>query len=236
MISFLFNLILCANEEDYLFGSYSEFADKEVPLIKRYPTIRPGQKLYMNPSSGGISEAIKFTAKSESEAKAFFSKKLSPETEDYKSVIKKLKYPKFRTQFCTMSTYEVFRDRGELGPKYQGRYFQILTFFISCKREENNYNIVFVPFTVSLMAKTFLWCEYDPRYWGNLPEIKYADIISVSSPKTVLDNVFSYLDQGTKVLDSETRVMFSTLTIEKIFSRLSCFIEAEREKFVELPY
>ena len=232
MFSFLFHLVLCVNTEDYLFGQHSEFgADNNNYFFYKNSVVRPGQKLHMNPSSGGASKAIKFTAKSESQAKAFFGEKLSKK--DYDSVKKKLKYPKFRIQLCTMTTNEVFIDRPKpINPQYQGRYFEIKTHFISCKKDGNNYNIVYAPFTVSLMAKTFLWHKNpSPKRWYTQYEVTYQDVIDFSSPKTIADNVMSYIESGTLVTDSHIRVSFSASSIEKIFSRLHPFIEPEKQKF-----
>ena len=220
------HLISCFNQEDYLIGKKADCYGEIYPFF-RFSHILPGQKLYPSSSKGGVSNIVRFTAKSQSEAENFFRKMLS-ETKDYQSVIAKLKYPKFRVQLNTMSTHEVY----DSDSVFDGRCFEIKSHFISFNKEGNNYNIVYAPFTVSLISRTFFTYEANLNHW--LGEVVYESYRVYDS--FYEDEGFMTLKNGYRLINAPFRYLISAENIEKIYARLSKLVAAEREKFVKLPY
>lgn len=282
------NFILCAEREDYVFGVRSDFSTENPCMFNDHQWIWSGQKLYMNQPIGGVSNAIKFTANSKSEAEEFFKEKLAnmvPRTsyrrssanaasrrtttgrtggrgsssggrtggrtgghrgtgtvaltEAAKNVIAKLKYPRFRIATNLMQTYEQDHlvsgpggGRGRVNREYTGRYFEIKTAFISCKKKGETYDIVYVPYTVSLVAKTFLW---DRAHWNYVTGERVFDK-KRANDKKYINEVYNYVKTGKKMIDAPYPVLISTQNIEKIYERLSPLVALERERFQKLPY
>ena len=256
MLCSFVNLISCANKDDYVFGFRTDFNTPNPCMFNNHWWIWPGQKLYFNTPTGGVASAIKYTAASQSDAEAFFRKVLapasttrfgrgisnrtssgrsteSPTSETLKSVLARLKFPKFRIQTNTLTTYEQYMSSSfgrSRTRQYKGRYFGISSAFISCKKQGNTYNIVYAPYTVSLISKTFLW---DRGHWNYVTEESTFDK-SRATDKRYIDVVYNYVKQGKKMIDAPYQVLIANENIEKIYQRLAPFIANERQKFIKM--
>ena len=196
-----------------------------------YWWVWPGQKINMNPPLYGVSSAIRFTAKSDYEAKKFFRCHGFPE-DFYKSVVSKLKYPKFRTQFSEMSSYEIFKDKKSIGRIYDGRNFSIRTWFVSCKKDGSNYKIIFAPYTASLITRTFLWHKGP---YSDLDDERLFNYYRRNDKKYISD-IATYVHRGRKILNCPYPVLINSTNIEIIYQKLSKYVSEERDKFVKLTY
>ena len=221
-------------------------------MFSGHKDIWPGVKITMNPPIGGVEVAkrYKFTSKSEAEKTLrlnLFCDLLTNYTNTLPSflwnfteinnridsVIKKLNYPKFRSQNTIMTSFEQYNLSAAKyfwQAPYIGRHFEIKTIFINCKKEGEAYNVVYAPLTVSLNANTFLW---NAGSWNYITEERKFDQ-SRAKDRSYINEVYQYLRKGTKMVDAPYDTYLTSENVEKIYQRLSEKVTEEREKFIEL--
>ena len=250
MISVLFSLSSCGMFFDLLSDKYP-WGQIFVPESKTFQVYQlgscfAGHELHALPSEGGASNAIKFTAKSEQDVKSFFKNFPGIPSNVYESVVSKLKTQSFKIQICQMSaSYESsgFSISSMAGPLdawpcirdevINGRLFKLQTWFIKCKREGNDYNIVFVPFKAAVRAFTFLARnDFRSSYGGK--SVKF-DVNRVRQTQYI-NEIKKRLDKGFVIKYAPYSVLINAENIGEIYSRLNMCVAAEREKFLKMPY
>lgn len=248
MISILFSLVFCANEEDYIYLDRSAFRESHYSVQNIFPNIKPGVKLHFDKPLGGASPIYKFKFSSKEQVQNHLYNEMCIQsqaphyncTENFEKVKNKLKYPSFSSEFVTMASYEQFNNSSCIGRRfcerpYLSRNFQIKVFFIKFKKEKENYYVFAVPFTVSLKAKTFLYGYAKPLKY-HPQEIPYLKLCSKAYYQDYVRSVNKHISSGDKLIDAQIPISFSASNIQKIFTRLYSLIGEERKKFKEIPF
>ena len=226
----LFRFVSSAKKSDYLFwgcesGNGIDYNQKTKCMFNNQVFVKPGLKIAYNKPTGGVSSKTIRTFNSERDASIFLSLALT--NDEYARAQKKLKNPKFRTQLCTMRTYEVYS-----GKQYLGRNFEIKTTFLSVVKNGTKYRVTIAPFTTSIIARTFL---YSIAHWTYISEEKEFDQKRATDRKYV-NEVYNYVNKMKKVINAPYPILIGSNIVEKIYSMLYSSIEYERQKFVALPY
>ena len=238
LVSFsLFCFASSANGCDYVFGDDYDgyrikFYNSESSfMFNNHKTVRPGLKITYNKPTGGITFKTVQIFNSEAETLKFLRNSL--DSEEYQKAQKKIKYPKFRTQACTMRTREKYGEKYYNGRRqYLGRIFEIQTKFYSVVKDGSKYRVTIEPYTTSLLARTFLWSK---ACWSSMSEEKEFDQNRAYN-LLYADEIDKYVNTMKKVVNAPYSVIVGKNVVQQIYQKLNPLIAAERQKFVALPY
>lgn len=249
MFAILFDMVFCLNKNNTAyFFSRANYQFPDDVILRNAEFVKPGVILHFNPIITNVSNPINITYHSKQAARKFFSRRINDiGKENYFSIIKKFKWPKYRCQIIKFNSHEEYKNsNGEVQvpviTNYNGRFFEINVFFVKMKNNGKDYSILYAPLTVSLIAKTFLYKSQTP--FQDSKTILFETIKNQKSRSQDqfytkygwLSSILKYLYNGKMVTDVPVPLKFDSLQVEKMYHELYDLIEEEKKKFLEIPF